>query len=162
MIDSKQFRRTLGQLVGGVTVVTLKAGDVLHGMTASSVCSVSLNPPLVLVCVDHRARMHALFQSGEANGFAMHVLRREQEAWSNHFANLQRLEQDPLRSPEVRFGPSGSPILPGVLAWVDCRLHGRHEAGDHTIYLGEVLDLKVEDETAEPLVYFRSKYGTVR
>lgn len=161
-MDTKLFRRTLGQLAGGVTVITVKAGEALHGMTASAVCSVSLNPPLVLCCVDHKTKLHALFDAGAATGFAMNILARDQEAWSNHFASIRRLPEDPLAAPGLRFGPSGSPLLPGCLAWIDCRLHSRLAAGDHTIYVGEVLDLNVENENAEPLVYLRSQYGTVR
>lgn len=161
-MDQRTYRRTLANLATGVTVVTAKAGDGFHGMTASAVSRLSTEPPLVLVCVDHKRKLHGLLERGEVTGFCINVLARTQEPLANHFASVQTLPADPFQAEGLRFGRTGAPIFPGVLSWLDCRVAARHPAGDHTIYVGEVVDLNQESDSAEPLVYFRGKYHSVK
>jgi flavin reductase (DIM6/NTAB) family NADH-FMN oxidoreductase RutF len=154
--SSKEFRSTVGAFATGVTVVTTRGEEHAYGMTANAFSSVSLDPPLILVCVispsegaDHITR----------NGvFAVNILAQEQEPLSRYFASRDRPKgRDAFTEVPHRFGASGSPILEGAAAFMDCRLHTAHEAGDHLIFIGEVLELDVSDGSA-PLVFHGGGY----
>ena len=155
MIDPDDFRRALGQFASGVTVVTTRdAAGRPFGLTVSSFCSVSLEPPLVLVCIDNRSEVHDAF---EASGlFGVSVLAEGQEQWSRRFAcgGPAKFEGAPLRD-----GHHGLALVPGALAHLECRVVSTHDAGDHTIYVGEVLALAVRP--GRPLVYHASDYRRV-
>jgi flavin reductase (DIM6/NTAB) family NADH-FMN oxidoreductase RutF len=150
-IDAKAFRQALGQFATGVTVVaTVDAGGRPRGLTVSSFCSVSLDPPLVLVCVDNRSETHSAFA---ATGlFGVSVLAEHQQEVSRRFATLGPAKNDF----EFAWGPRGAPLVPGALAQIECRLHAEHGAGDHRIYVGEVLFLRVDP--GRPLLYHASGY----
>jgi flavin reductase len=156
-IDQEEFRRTLGLFATGVTVVTTRYDDILHGMTVNAFASLSLDPALVLVCVDLDARMHELLPRSET--FAVTVLAAEQEELSQWFAYSRRPSgQDQFDTVDWRPAPgSGNPILVDGLAWADCRVTEMHEGGDHSIFLGEVLDLGALHD-ADPLVFFGGRY----
>ncbi|WP_156753402.1 flavin reductase family protein [Actinokineospora pegani] len=131
------LRTTMGRFATGVVVVTV-GGDVLHGMTANSFTSVSLDPPLVLVCVAKTALMHSAVEA--AGHFAVSVLAADQQDRARHFADrrrpLGRAQFDPV---DWAPGPAtGAPVLAGALAWLDCTLVDSHAAGDHTVFLGRV------------------------
>ena len=146
------FRQLLGRFATGVTVLTVSAPDGRpHGMTASSLTSVSLEPPLVLVCVDHAARMHPLIVSAER--FVVNVLAAGQEELSRRFADPHDDRFDGVR---YRATPDGTVYLDGVLAHIECRRETLHEAGDHTIVVGRVVGGGARE--GEPLVYFRGGY----
>lgn len=156
-VTSEEFRRTLATFATGVTVVTATLDDVLHGMTANAFCSVSLDPPLVLVCVAHEAGLHDFLLGAKA--FGVTVLAADQEADSAWFASARRPSGHD-QFDRVAWWPapvSGSPILERGIAWLDCRLHEAYAGGDHSIVVGEVVDLGLLRE-AEPLVYYRSSY----
>jgi flavin reductase (DIM6/NTAB) family NADH-FMN oxidoreductase RutF len=150
--DSGAFRQALGQFASGVTIVTtLDAEGRAQGLTVSSFCSVSLEPPLVLVCVDNRSETHAGFRASRL--FGVSVLAEDQVEVSQRFAR---------GGPEknafaFETGARGTPLVPGALAQLECSLHSAHEGGDHTIYLGEVLGLRVRP--GRPLLYHASGYG---
>jgi flavin reductase (DIM6/NTAB) family NADH-FMN oxidoreductase RutF len=156
-ITPDEFRAALGRFASGVTVITVETaeGDV-HGMTANAFCSVSLHPPLVLVCVDHLAETY--LHLSERGRFGVSVLKEEQEALSEFFA-------DPERNPDaayrlgIKYRPmkSGIPVLEDALANLDCTVVGAHSAGDHTIFVGEVKEIALGEGT--PLLYFRGRYG---
>jgi flavin reductase (DIM6/NTAB) family NADH-FMN oxidoreductase RutF len=120
-------------------------------LTANALCSVSLDPALLLVCVDKRAESHPAF--GRAGLFAVNILGRDHEDLSRHFAVSGG---DKFVDVPHRTGVTGVPILEGVLGVVECRVVDVHEAGDHTIYLGEVVSLDASD--GDPLLFFRGKY----
>lgn len=154
--SSKEFRSTVGAFATGVTVVTTRGEEHAYGMTANAFSSVSLDPPLILVCVispsegaDHISH----------NGvFAVNILADDQEPLSRYFASRDRPRgRDAFTEVDHRFGASGSPILQGVAAFMDCRLHATHEAGDHLIFIGEVLELEVSDGST-PLVFHGGGY----
>lgn len=151
-----EFRQAVGQFATGVTVVTVEraAGEV-HGMTASSFTSVSLDPLLILVCVDRNARMLPLIH--EKKRFGVSVLRENQQAISEFFAQPEQSERDE-NALGVRFGWSngGIPVLEDTLARLACHLVASHMAGDHTIFLGKVES--VEISPGEPLLHFQGKY----
>lgn len=150
-VDAKAFRQALAQFASGVTVVaTLDAEGQPRGLTVSSFCSVSLDPPLVLVCVDERSEAHAGFEASRV--FGVSVLAEDQEDVSRRFATLGA----DRASFEFTRGASGAPLVPGALARIECRLRATHEGGDHRIYVGEVLAL--DSRPGRPLLYHASGY----
>ncbi|MBY5931501.1 flavin reductase family protein [Tateyamaria omphalii] len=151
-LDSRALRTAFGTFMTGVTVVTAldAEGDPL-GFTANSFTSVSLDPPLVLVCLAKSSRNHDGFVA--AGGFAVSVLAETQRDISNTFA---RPSDDRFADVDWHLGPHGSPIVHGCSAWFDCALHKAIEAGDHTILIGRVLAF---DSTSSPgLGYARGAY----
>jgi flavin reductase (DIM6/NTAB) family NADH-FMN oxidoreductase RutF len=158
-VTSTEFRRAMGHFATGVTVVTVEreAGHV-HGMTANSFASVSLSPPLVSVCVDHRARLLPLLK--EKQRFGVNVLKQGQRAHSEYFAGI---EQDPeaLERLGVKFFWTDQriPLLENVLCQLSCKLSGLHVAGDHTIVIAEVESAKFSN--GEPLLFYRGQYHCI-
>jgi 3-hydroxy-9,10-secoandrosta-1,3,5(10)-triene-9,17-dione monooxygenase reductase component len=152
-IDPLLLRGILGRFVTGVTIATTRAGDVPVGLTVNSFTSVSLDPPLVLFCVNSRSRALSSFQ--QAGVFAINILGVEQEAVSRLFA---KPDTDRFANLDIRTGFTGAPILSNSLAFLDCRIVGEYEGGDHLIVLGEVVDLGVLQD-GEPLAFFKGAYG---
>jgi flavin reductase (DIM6/NTAB) family NADH-FMN oxidoreductase RutF len=151
-IDARDFRRSLGQFASGVTVVTTRdAAGRPQGLTASSFCSVSLDPPLVLVCVDNRLEARRAIE--ESRIFAVSVLSETQESISRRFAGGG---PDKFTGIELVEGSDGAPLVCGALAHLQCRLAAAHVAGDHTIFVGEVLLLTASP--GRPLLYHESAY----
>jgi len=155
MIDQDLFRAVLGRFATGVTVVTTRDADgTPHGMTVSAFSSLSLEPPLVLVCVANSATMAPLMASAEH--FAVNVLSSTQEAVSRRFAGDVH---DRFAGIGFHEGHNGAPVLDEVLAWLQCRIVARHPAGDHVIIIGEVEHADVGD--GKPLLYYRGGYATL-
>ncbi len=155
-ISTLAFRKALGQFATGVTVVTVMRDDQsVHGMTANSFTSVSLEPLEILVCIGRRALAHGFILSRK--NFAINVLSEDQEPLARFFA---RPEQDlaAARSLGVEFHTTtrGTPILRESLVQLDCRLTSSVDAGDHTIFIGEVVDLIVRD--GRPLLFHAGEY----
>lgn len=153
-VGPDEYRDIISRFSTGVTVATtVDQKGKPHGMTASAVASVSLQPPIVLVCVDHAADFHAALSA--AKGFALSVLASDQEHLSRRFA-----EDPPDRFAGVPFaaGTDGLPLLEGAVAHVICEPWGTHEAGDHTVFFGLVTGGTVFDRP--PLVHFRGGYTT--
>jgi 3-hydroxy-9,10-secoandrosta-1,3,5(10)-triene-9,17-dione monooxygenase reductase component len=153
-IDRQQYKAVLRRCASGVTVVTTRAGEEIAGMTASSFTSVSLDPPLVLVCADRRSNTLPVIE--RAGVFAVNVLCEEQHELSARFA-LAGNEALRFEGLHCRSGPTGSPWLPGSLAVLDCRTVAAHEAGDHVILVGEVEAVEIDGERA-PLLYYDAAY----
>ena len=154
-VTSEDFKRALGRWATGVTIVTARDGDQIHGMTVSAFTEVSLDPPLVLVCCDVSSNTHEVLARGGV--FAVNILARDQESLSNRFASKKdewRRFDGLAWETEV----TGAPILPDTVAALDCRVIAAHEAGDHVIYVGEVEALRV-DAAREPLLYQSGSYG---
>jgi flavin reductase (DIM6/NTAB) family NADH-FMN oxidoreductase RutF len=154
-IDTAHYRQIAGHFATGVTVITTAHDGWLHGMTANAVTSVSLNPLLLLVCVDKTANMHE--QIAKAGRFGVNILTDEQEDISRTFAATTEPEQGALQGVAYRMGDHGSPILDDVLAYLDCEVVDRCEGGDHTIYIGSVVGGDLVEEGA-PLLFFRGGY----
>lgn len=142
----------------GVTVVTTNVDGVVHGMTANAFASVSVDPLLVLICVDREAGMHGLLP--QAQGFAVTILSAEQEEVSAWFASPERhAHKDQFEPFGWKPAPvTGCPVLHGGVAFVDCVITERHEGGDHSIFLGEVADLGVLGPDADPLLFYAGRY----
>jgi flavin reductase (DIM6/NTAB) family NADH-FMN oxidoreductase RutF len=152
-VDQSTFRSVLGRFASGVTVVTVRDGHADHGMTASAFCSLSLDPPLTLVCIDRTTRMHELLE--DARPYAVNLLASHQEAISRRFAE----PPDDTRFEGVGFdrGVTGAPLLHEALAHLECELVDRCAGGDHTIIVGRVIAATALD--ARPLLYYRGGYA---
>jgi len=151
-----EFRAVMGRFATGVTIVTTRVGDELHGMTANAVAAVSLEPPLVLVCIDRAADSHDIV---DASGvFALSILGREQYELSRHFAVKDGPAAHRLDDVPHHARATGAPIIDGSLAYLDCRIVGRYPGGDHTIFVGEVAEAGRLDG-GEPLVFYGGRYG---
>jgi flavin reductase (DIM6/NTAB) family NADH-FMN oxidoreductase RutF len=152
-IDPDTFRAVLGRFATGVTILTARdAGGGDHGMTVSAFCSVSLEPPLVLACVDRTAKMHDLLMKQERVGIS--VLAAAQEALSRRFAEL---ESDRFEGLGYMRGESGVVLFEDALAHLECRVRDRHAAGDHTVFVCEVE--RAETRQDRPLLYYRGGYA---
>lgn len=157
--DQAAFRKAMGCFATGVTILTLDQGSEVHGMTANSFSSVSLDPQLILVCVDNRTQTHAQLHARKR--FGVNVLSEGQQAISEYYARPDRTHQRAEAEAGARFDrtPHGTPVLHGALAYMECRLHTAHVAGDHTIFIAEVEDVVMHE--GEPLIFFRGKYGAM-
>lgn len=150
--DATLFRKTLGRFATGITVVTARdAQGVPHGLTVNSFTSVSLDPPLVLFCLGKSSTSLDLLLA--SNSFCINILSVDQEALSTRFAS--RLENR-FEGVAWQTGETGSPLLGGALAALDCRKRQTVEAGDHYILVGEVLTATFRE--GDPLLYFASRY----
>ncbi len=158
-LDPAEFRNAMGSFATGVTIITLDLDGEVHGMTANAFASVSLDPLLVLVCVDHRAATHEHLQAKKR--FGINVLREDQRAISEYYARPVRTHAQAEEEAGARFDRTehGTPMLRGALAYLECRLHSAEEAGDHTIFIAEVEDAVARE--GEPLLFFRSQYRKV-
>ncbi|HWN99300.1 MAG TPA: flavin reductase family protein [Blastocatellia bacterium] len=151
-VSKEEFRSTLGRFASGVTVVTAKgADDQPLGITVSAFSSVSLDPPLVLVCVDKRASLHGHLTEGVH--FAVNILSEHQELISRRFASK---DEDRFNGTAYRDSAEGVPLLDGALASLECRVVHSYPGGDHTIIVGEVESTNIAD--GKPLAYFRGGY----
>jgi flavin reductase len=148
----REFRDALGRFATGVTVVTTACDGEVHGMTANGFMSVSLEPPLVVVSIAGRARMHGLL--GASGVYGVNVLSREQERLSRHFAGRPH---DGLAIPFVSI--AGVPLIDGSLVHVAARIRDAHAAGDHTLFVGEVLHFAMR--AGEPLIFHSGGYRTL-
>jgi flavin reductase (DIM6/NTAB) family NADH-FMN oxidoreductase RutF len=153
-IDPDTFRSVLGRFASGITVLTARdehGNDC--GMTVSAFCSVSLAPPLLLVCVDHVASMHDMLL--RASHFAVNILAAHQEAISRRFSGPE--EHKRFDGVGYSRGKTGAALLDDALAHIECRRVKHHEAGDHTIVVGEVESATPYDD--RPLLYYRGGYA---
>lgn len=151
-IDPKVFRQTLGKFATGVTVIAVAEGDEVHAMTANAFTSVSLDPPLILVCIDHRARTLPMIRN--AGKFAVNVLTAEQENLSRLFAR-QAVDEEPSFTFDTM--DDSAPLLNGALAGMDCTVVQDIEAGDHAVLIAHV-DRIVTGE-GEPLCFYQGRYA---
>ena len=154
--QASRFREVLGRYASGVTVVTTTSDGVPVGMTCQSFTSVSLDPPLVSFLPTRQSRaFSAIRRTGR---FCVNFLAADQVSVSDQMATRDPV--DKFAGVGWRPATTGSPLLDGVMAYVDCTVEAVHEAGDHYIVVGKVVDLDVAD-AEDPLVYFRGRYTTV-
>jgi len=152
MISKNEFRHALGRFASGVTVVTAKDADGnLHGITVSAFCSVSLEPPLILVCIDKNTGSHRAL--AQTDSFVVNILRADRQDLSDRFAAYL---PDKFAAVKYRLGIDDLPLLEDALANLECRLVNSHLNGDHTIFVGQIERVTVDD--GEPLVYFHGNY----
>ena len=154
--DKDEFRQVMGRFATGVTIVTSRLGEELHGMTANAVTSVSLEPPLVLICVDKSADSHDIIDGSGI--FALSILSLEQEGLADDFAVKEGAAAHRLDGVPHHTRTSGAPIIEGSLAYLDCRVVERFPGGDHTVFIGEVVDAGRLNGHG-PLIFYQGSYG---
>ena len=155
-ISPDEFKTALARWASGVTVITTRAGERIHGMTVSDFSGASLSPPLVTVCASKDSMTTKLVAEGEC--FGVNVLKEDQQDLSNRFAS-KKLEMERFVGLETFELETGAPLLPDALVNLDCRLVATHDAGDHVIYVGEIV-ASVAGEGA-PLLFYRGAYGAL-
>ncbi len=156
MVEPAMFRDVLAQWPSGVTVVTTVVDGVWHGMTASSFSSVSLDPPLVSICLDRKLYTHGLIQGSGV--FGVNVLAKDQAEVARRFAGMSGPVTDRFAGETWSLAGTGSPLLDSSLGWVDCRVVHEHPGGDHTIFVGEVVAAHTARRTA-PLLFHSRGWG---
>jgi flavin reductase (DIM6/NTAB) family NADH-FMN oxidoreductase RutF len=150
-IDDAGFKLAMSQFASGVTVVTTENEGTRYGMTVASFASLSLHPPLVLVCIEKSVKTHEAIAT--AGTFGVSILAKDQADLSNRFASRR---DDKFEGVAIRSGELGVPLLDGAICTLECRLHATLPGGDHSIFVGEVVDAQTTE--AAPLLYFRSGY----
>lgn len=158
-LSAAEFRKAMGRFATGVTIVTVDLEGEVQGMTANAFASVSLDPLLVLVCVDRSARTHAHLHAKKR--FGINILDEDQREISEYYARAEHADESAEEETAARFDHTahGTPILHGALAYLECKLQSTHEAGDHTIFIAEVEDVVVRQ--GEPLVFFQGRYRKI-
>lgn len=152
-MDDRKFRNAMGNFATGVTVITTEVNGDIHGMTANAFMSVSLDPKLVVISIDARAKI--LDKIRESKRYAVNILSREQQDISMKFAGQLKEEK------EVSFDQlNGLPVVKGALTQVTCEVVGEHVEGDHTLFIGKVTAIHLEEN--EPLLFFNGKYRTLK
>lgn len=151
-ITNDEFRAALSKFASGITVVTTRDADGrLHGITVSAFASVSLEPPIVLVCIDNATASHYAF--GESGLFVVNILKSDQAAVSQQFATTFL---DKFDGVGYELSRAGIPILDGTLASLECRIANSVVSGDHTVFFGEIENAVIR--SGEPLTYFNGSY----
>ena len=148
-----ELKNAYARWATGVTIVTTRAGDCIHGMTVSAFTEVSLEPPLVLVCIDRTSNTQPAIAEGGV--FAVNILARGQQPLAKRFA-CSEAEDGRFLDLHCETGTTGAPLLAGSVASLDCRLVTAHEAGDHIIYVGEVVGVRLSD--GDPLLFYKRGY----
>lgn len=151
-IEAQELRRVLGHFATGVTVITTKDKEgAPNGLTANAFMSLSLNPPLVLISVDKGATCYSCFEL--QNGFTVNFLSEAQEEISRRFATKGA---DKFAGLNWRAGTNGAAIIEGSLGYVECKITQCHDGGDHTIVVGEIVNVSADGD--RPLLFFKGKY----
>ncbi len=150
MVSEEKFRHVMGHFATGVTILASRnRRGVPVGLTVSAFTSVSLDPPLVLVCIHRAAEAHdSILQAGH---FGLSFLREEQADLALTFAMADPKER--FAGMDIGNGPAGSPLIPGAMAWVDCQVEETYPGGDHSVILGRVVGC--EAEGGNPLLFFK-------
>ncbi len=158
-VTKEEFRMALGRFATGVTVITVtKDNGAVHGVTVNAFASVSLDPPLVLVCIGHRSRTLPLVHARKR--FGVNVLADDQRAIADYYARSEKNPEE-TRGLGVRFENTegGAPKLEGCLAYLNCQVVSAQEAGDHTVFIGQVVQAVVRE--GQPLLFSEGKYRTL-
>lgn len=153
-LDAREFRNTLGHFCTGVVIATGCVDGQPAGFAAQSFSSVSLDPPLVALCPAKTSTSWPRIR--DSGSFCINILSGQQKAVCDVFA---RSGIDKFEALSWHPGVTGSPVLEGVLAYVDCDLEAEHDAGDHTIALGRVRDIRILEPDGSPLLFFRGAFG---
>lgn len=154
-VDDAKFKHALSHFASGVTIVTTEHEGTDYGLTVASFASLSLNPPLVLVCISKSSSSHDPIAKSQK--FGVSILGSDQEAISGRFAARGG---DKFAGLDVRRGSTGVPLVGNALATLECRVHEQVIGGDHSIFIGEVVD--TETREGAPLLYFRAAYREMR
>lgn len=156
-VDPWTLRQAMAQFATGVTVVTTVEGGRPYGLTASSFASLSMDPPLVLVCLSKRLETHGTIE--KSGVFAINILSAAQREHGMRFAGMLPGVEDRFDGVEWTAAATGSPLLAGCLSWVDCRVWKIHDGGDHSIFVGDVQAVGVSESGEPPLLYHNRLWG---
>ena len=154
------LRNVMGEFATGVTAVTLDS-EPRHGITVNAFTSVSLDPPLVLVCLDHDTEAHEKLASGDATGYCVNLLSADQQVLGEHFAGMTDGDVDPFAEHPTETAATGAPVFSESLGYVDCSIHEAVEAGDHTIYIGAVEAAELLESDRDALTFYESEWGRI-
>src|SRR5699024_1874007 len=160
-VEPSQLRQVMGEFATGATVVTFPS-DPLHGLTVNALSSLSLDPPLVLICIDHGTTTYDLLTRDTIDGYCVNILDEDQRDLGEHFAGMTDLGENPFETERTRTEVSGAPIFEDSLAYLDCSLRSAYDEGDHTIYVGAVESTHVLQPDGAPLAFYQGNWGTVR
>lgn len=158
MAEIENLREVMGNFATGVNVVTFASAE--QGLTANAFSSVSLDPPLALICVDHGTDSYELLNSGE-DSFCVNMLSADQQHLGEYFANMTELDENPFEAEATTTATTGAPVFEESLAYVDCEVWEAVPAGDHTVYIGEVQSADVLNPGADGLTFFRGEWGRI-
>lgn len=161
-VDPSNFRSAMREWATGVTVLASDYLGLRHGMTVNSFTSISLTPPLVLVCLERGSRTHALVQ--KAGYFGVTILARHQEEISDCFAGRHTEHDNRFENVDTFTLSTGAPFISGGLAFFDCRVDSAYDIATHTVFIAEVVDLRINSlkEGNHPLIYHRQAYKGVQ
>jgi flavin-dependent trigonelline monooxygenase, reductase component len=159
-VTDVSMRKLRGLFASGVSVVTTVNESRLKGITVSAFVEVSLDPPLVLICVANEAESRALLETSKV--FAVNILSDDQEFLSERFAARAPLVNDRFEGVPYHIASTGAPILDGSIAWYDCRVESIHDGGDHTVFIGRVEAIGFGSEARKPLVYYANQYTRLK
>ena len=157
-LDGTALRQVMRRWATGVSVVTAGSGAARHGITVNSFSSLSLDPPLCLICIDQRTRAYAAIPA--AGSFTVNLLGSGQEDVSSRFAGRRPDLDDPFTGLDLAAAPSGNPVIGGCLGYLDCRLEATLPGGDHVIFVGRVEHAATFDERP-PLIFFGGAYRSL-
>jgi flavin reductase (DIM6/NTAB) family NADH-FMN oxidoreductase RutF len=153
-IDEARFKLAMSHFASGVTIVTTEHGGKPYGMTVASFASLSLRPPLVLVCIEKSVKTHDAISA--ARKFGVSILAEDQADVSGRFASKS---DDKFTGTDVTRGSLGIPLISGATCTIECHLQNELPGGDHTIFVGEVVEIQTEEKA--PLIYYRSGYRRI-
>ena len=152
------LRSVMSEFATGVTAVTLDS-EPPHGITVNAFTSVSLDPPLVLVCLDHDTEAHRRLVTGEATHYCANILSADQLILGEYFAGMAEEDIDPFEEHPTETATTGAPVFSESLGYVDCSVHEAVEAGDHTVYIGRVEAASLRESDHDGLTYYEGEWG---
>ena len=155
-VDNDLFKELMRRFAAGVTLVTFNENNKFGGLTVSSFCSLSMNPPLVLICIDRKIVSHESLKNSDT--FGINICNSEQGKLAWDFANSNVDKNELIKSLPHTLTDLGTPLLKDSLASMECKITERHDGGDHTIFIGQVENGNF-DENAKPLIYYGSGLG---
>lgn len=158
-ISPETFRDTLRFFAAGVTIISVKTGNRLHGLTATGFVTISQSPPLIGIVIDHRGRAYEMLEQPDAV-FSVSILRTDHQALANRFATSQ---ENRYSEGTWKTAVTGAPVLEDALAWLDCTIHYRYPMGNNSLYIGEVQATYTHPSPEEtPLMYWNRAYQVLK
>jgi flavin reductase (DIM6/NTAB) family NADH-FMN oxidoreductase RutF len=159
-VDVGLFKQVMRRFATGVMVLTVRNGGEMHAMTANAVTSVSLNPLLMLVCIEKSAHSHELVHA--AGAFALNILSERQRELGERFAYDREARSHPESLVEGYAGQTGALILQDSLGFLECRVTAEYRAGDHTIFIGQVVNAQLNETASGPLLYYGGRWPSLK
>lgn len=152
------LRAILGTFATGVTVVTIPSEEP-HGITANAFSSVSLDPPLVLVCIDKNTKTYEYLHDSQIDSYCVNILASDQQHLGEYYADMSDIEKSPFETEQTINAQSDSMIFSDSLAYIDCEVWESYPGGDHNIIVGEVIDADILNPEKNALTFFKGQWG---